>query len=353
MLNDSATRERYDRYLDFQAGIFSKAFWVLLAKDEKRAALFAGAVLAVIGGIVGITLSGGIAIPAVAVIVGGACGALIGTGSGIIKYDMSVKAAVDGVSFKDMCKSVVPSGIAGGVAGALTIGLGPLLNAGLEAAIGTGLPQIVSLTSAASQYAVYQITAVSLEGAVGDRWRGYGVKDGAADLGYNLAFALLVGTSLGFAADVASSMVVEELAFAAMTATEVTVDTVSDVMAERVSKTDVTGPANEARSGSNVLAILWRNTPGARRRRRKFLWTSKGEVIGENEESMPMLEYASISDYETKTRSDQWDACSEKELDVNVKDVNQWDVSNATVDKWDNNNNTGFDSNPGCLLLKG
>ena len=262
MLCEQTTRDRYNRYLDHQSGIFSKSFWNLLVQDKDRLGLFVGSTLTILGGIVGITLSAGIATPAIAIAIGCACGGIVGCGTGLLKYDFSLDTAINGLSWKKMLSSAAPNVLAGVVGGGLTVGLGPFITSGFEMIFSA--PAIVNLTSATCGYVIYQAAYVAVEGIVGDRWEGYGATEVAIDVGSNILLSVALGASLGTLAEYASLMTLEELTFAAMTSVEVTSDSITSTEKDRL--------------------IFNRNTYGYKQI-----------------EDMPlMLEYSSLADFEHK-----------------------------------------------------
>ena len=232
MLCEQTIRNRYNRYLDHQSGIFSKTFWNLLIHDKDRLGLFVGSTLAILGGIVGITLSAGIAAPAIAIAIGCACGGVIGAGAGLLKCDFSLDTAMNGLSWKKMLTSATPNILAGSIAGGLTVGLGPFITSGFEMVFSA--PAIVSLTSATCQYVLYQTAYIAVEGVVGDRWEGYNATEVAIDVGGNVLLSVALGASLGMLAEYASLMTVEELTFAAMTSVEIAAETITSAEEERL-----------------------------------------------------------------------------------------------------------------------
>ena len=225
MLSEQTKRDSYNRQLDHQSGIFSKTFWNLLFHEEDRLRLFVGSTLAVIGGIVGITLASTIAVPAVAVTLGCACGGIIGVGSGLLEYDFSLQTAMNGLSWKQMLSCAFPDFMVGGIAGGLTVGIEPLINSGLQ--LLNSAPAIISLISSTCQYVIYQMSAVTVEGAFYDRWEGYDSIEVAIDVGVNILLSVTLGASLGTLADYASLNTVEELAFFIMTTIEIIIVTLT------------------------------------------------------------------------------------------------------------------------------
>ena len=208
------------------------------------------------------TLSAGIATPAIAIAIGCACGGIVGGGTGLLKYDFSLDTVMNGLSWKKMLPSTTSNFLAGVVGGGLTVGLGPFITSGFEMIFSA--PAIVNLTSATCGYVIYQAAYVTVEGIVGDRWEGYGTTEVAIDVGSNILLSVALGASFGTLAEYASLMTVEELTFAAMTSVEVASESITSTEEDRL--------------------IFNRNTNRYKRI-----------------EDMPlMLEYSSLADFEHK-----------------------------------------------------
>ena len=264
MLSNKITRDRYNRYLDYQAGIFSKSFWKLLVDDKDRLGLFVGSTLAVIGGIVGIALTAGITAPAVAVSFGFVCGGIVGAGSGLLSYNMGLGATMNGLSLNDIFSTAGVRCLAGGVAGGLTAGLAPIITSGLELVIAT--PVLNGLTNGVSEYLLYQTTVIVTEGVIGNRWEKYNAEEMAIDVGCNMFVGLAVGATLGIITDCSAFVQTEEMAFGAMASSELIVEEMTGkavteymVMKENNSKSN----RNTARSNhssstrTNDVIVIW------------------------------------------------------------------------------------------------
>ena len=256
ILRCKTTRDRYNRYLDHQSGIFSKAFWKLLANDKERLGLFIGSTLAVVGGIVGVALSAGIATPAAAIALSCACGGVIGAGSGLLKYDLSLSTALNGLNAKDMISEAIPNFIAGGVAGAIAVSLAPFLVQGLN--MSSSAPALDSLASVTSQYFICQTASVTIEGIIGNRWQGCGINEVAIDLGSSAVIAVTMGSTLGMIADISSAASVAGLINVANTSTELIMGTMTDSSSAEI-KTDV-----------SIKHLTFKENNNTAKRRRKY-----------------------------------------------------------------------------------
>ena len=265
ILRCKTTRDRYNRYLDHQSGIFSKAFWKLLANDKERLGLFIGSTLAVVGGIVGVALSAGVATPAAAIALSCACGGVIGAGSGLLNYDLSLSAALNGLNTKEMISEAIPKFIAGGVAGAIAASLTPFLVQGLN--ISASAPALNSFTSVTSQYFICQTASVTVEGMIGNRWQGCGINDVAIDLGSSAVIAMTMGSALGMIAGISSIASVTGLINVANTSTDLIIGTMKESSTAEI-KTDV-----------SIKHVTFKENNKITKRRRKYATAAPQKLV--------------------------------------------------------------------------
>ena len=194
------------------------------------------------------------ATPAAAIALSCACGGIVGAGSGLLKYDMSLSTILNGLSVTDMLSVATPKFIAGGVAGAVTMSLAPLIVHSFDLFIST--PVLDSLASVTSQYFICQTTAVTVEGAIGDRWQGYGINEVAIDIGSNALLAMAMGSTLGMVADINSMVSMSGLANIAKTSTEIIVETVTETAeAGIIAGTNVKNIAIETKNERDHAAV--------------------------------------------------------------------------------------------------
>ena len=302
MLSAQTKRDSYNRQLDHQSGIFSKTFWNLLVRDKDRLGLFISNTIALIGGIVGITLAPLLVTPIIVIAAGFVCGGIIGVATEFIKYDFSLDSVMNGLNWKKMLHGAVPSFIAGAIAGSLTVGFAPLITSGLKLAIST--PAMVSLANATSQYVLYQVSAVAIEGAIGERWDGYGATEVAFDLGGNILLSISLGASFGMLADYTLLSTLEELTFTLMLSVEIAFESMTS---SEVAKLIVNRNINEYKRVKEIES----KSPSICSNEKEELsmlsrvYTFLTELVflspvSKASDMPPMLEYNSLTELESK-----------------------------------------------------